>query len=83
MVNFCINYYYSIIKTYNINLFLFSNARAKKFSTENLNLILNIPIAPSLYELEKILYTLEQSEEPKIKGIIYLFIHSFFVYINS
>ncbi|GET50862.1 hypothetical protein GLOIN_2v1773466 [Rhizophagus irregularis DAOM 181602=DAOM 197198] len=43
------------------------NARAKKFSSETLNLILNIPTAPSIGELEKIFYTLEQLEESKIK----------------
>ena len=41
---------------------------------------MGIPIAPSLHELEKILYTLEQSEEPKIKGIIYLFIYYCYIY---
>ncbi|PKK79601.1 hypothetical protein RhiirC2_842449 [Rhizophagus irregularis] len=43
------------------------NARAKKFSSETLNLILNIPTAPSIGKLEKIFYTLEQLEESKIK----------------
>ncbi|PKY31772.1 hypothetical protein RhiirB3_393557, partial [Rhizophagus irregularis] len=43
------------------------NARAKKFSSETLNLILNISTAPSIGELEKIFYTLEQLEESKIK----------------
>ncbi|CAB4378388.1 unnamed protein product [Rhizophagus irregularis] len=43
------------------------NVRAKKFSSETLNLILNIPTAPSIGELKKIFYTLEQLEESKIK----------------
>jgi hypothetical protein len=46
-----------------------SNARAKKFSSEILNLILSIPTAPSLYELEEILQALEQVEEKKVKGM--------------
>jgi len=53
-----------------IAFFIISNVYAKRFSSEILNLILNIPIASSLEELEKIFYTLEQSEESKVKGIL-------------
>ena len=49
-----------------------SNAHAKKFSSEILNLILNIPIASSQDELEKIIHELDQSKEPKIKGNFFL-----------
>ncbi|GET04687.1 hypothetical protein GLOIN_2v1545568 [Rhizophagus clarus] len=44
------------------------NARTKKFSSETLKLISNIPIASSLNELETIFQTLEQVEDPKIKA---------------
>ena len=74
-----INNGYILLKNINKILnFIFSNARAKKFSSETLNLILNIPTAPSTDELEKIFYTLEQLEESKIKGIILLLL--FYIY---
>ena len=64
-----------MLKNINIFFIFISNAQAKKFSPEILNLILSIPIAPSFYELEEILQALEQVEEQKIKGILLLLIY--------
>jgi len=70
-----------LLKSINNIFFIFSNARSKRFSSETLNLILSIPIASSLYELEKILQTLEQVEEPKIKGTLLLLLLFFLFFL--
>jgi len=48
--------------------FIFSNVKAKHFSSEIYNVIMDIPTATSFNELQKIFNVLKKSDEPKIHG---------------
>lgn len=50
-------------------LFIIRNVKAKHFSPEIYDMIMDIPVASSFDELQNIFDHLKQSNEPKIHGI--------------